>query len=185
MICLRIALSASLLAACGAKAPAHSGPGRSVVLSEDSAPSGYVEVQNVSAKSGKGCGVFGDVGSREAAEQLLRDAAAKLGASYVRVTSVESPRPNHQCIEHEYSISGVAYRSPAAAEPVPPASSSPAVAAAAAASAAPAATPPASPRVCVPGGTQACLGAGACQGAQACRDDASGFLPCDCGTPPL
>ena len=50
--------------------------------------------------------------------------------------------------------------------------------------AAPSATPPASAeRVCVPGVTQACLGPGACNGAQACLESGQGFGPCDCGTP--
>jgi hypothetical protein len=36
--------------------------------------------------------------------------------------------------------------------------------------------------VCVPGATQVCLGPGACQGAQTCRDDGSGYEPCNCGS---
>lgn len=36
-------------------------------------------------------------------------------------------------------------------------------------------------RLCVPGETQACLGPGACRGAQACNPEGLGFLPCDCG----
>lgn len=36
-------------------------------------------------------------------------------------------------------------------------------------------------RVCIPGTTQACLGPGACNGAQACLESGSGFGPCDCG----
>ncbi len=36
-------------------------------------------------------------------------------------------------------------------------------------------------RVCTPGETQACLGAGACNGAQACTADGLGFGACDCG----
>lgn len=36
-------------------------------------------------------------------------------------------------------------------------------------------------RVCVPGATQACLGPGACAGAQACNDAGSSYGPCDCG----
>ncbi len=39
-----------------------------------------------------------------------------------------------------------------------------------------------SERVCVPGATQACLGSGACAGAQACAPDGASFLPCDCGS---
>lgn len=43
---------------------------------------------------------------------------------------------------------------------------------------------PALPRgVCRPGETQQCVGAGACQGGQACNSDGSGFGPCDCGDP--
>ena len=54
--------------------------------------------------------------------------------------------------------------------------SEPSPSAHAAASARPLATPR-----CFPGTTQACLGPGACQGAQTCRDDGAGFSPCDCG----
>jgi hypothetical protein len=39
-------------------------------------------------------------------------------------------------------------------------------------------------RVCVPGVTQACLGPGACSGAQACLESATGYGPCDCGPAP-
>lgn len=37
------------------------------------------------------------------------------------------------------------------------------------------------PLVCAPGVTQRCVGAGACEGGQACLPDGSGFGPCDCG----
>src|SRR5690606_34939018 len=47
---------------------------------------------------------------------------------------------------------------------------------------APAAAPPAAAALlCVPGSTQACLGPGACSGAQACRADGQGYQACDCG----
>lgn len=39
-------------------------------------------------------------------------------------------------------------------------------------------------RVCIPGTTQACLGPGACSGAQACLESGAGFGPCDCGPNP-
>ena len=35
---------------------------------------------------------------------------------------------------------------------------------------------------CFPGATQACVGPGACQGAQICAPNGSMFGPCDCGT---
>jgi hypothetical protein len=34
--------------------------------------------------------------------------------------------------------------------------------------------------ICRPGETQKCVGPGACAGGQACKDDGSGFGPCDC-----
>lgn len=43
---------------------------------------------------------------------------------------------------------------------------------------------PAVERVCIPGTTQACLGPGACSGAQACLESGSGFGACDCGPNP-
>jgi hypothetical protein len=42
-------------------------------------------------------------------------------------------------------------------------------------------SPPASPRACVPGVTQACVGPGGCGGGQACSADGTGFGACDCG----
>jgi hypothetical protein len=48
--------------------------------------------------------------------------------------------------------------------------------------------PPPAPRTakpatnrCFPGATQACLGPGACKGAQTCRNDGAGYGACDCG----
>jgi len=36
--------------------------------------------------------------------------------------------------------------------------------------------------ICRPGETQRCVGPGACEGGQACKQDGSGFEPCDCGS---
>ncbi len=104
--------------ACGGKAVEPAVPGATEVQLSDSAPPvGYVELQRLSVRSGKGCGVLGSSGSREDAETKLRGEAAKLGASYVRVTGVQAPRPNYQCVEHEYKLSGVAYRKPNSTPP--------------------------------------------------------------------
>jgi hypothetical protein len=116
--CSRLALFAGFAAACNSPVPAQSAAARGVVLSDERAPSGYVRLKELSVKSGSGCGVLGKAGSREAAEAQLRDAAAKLGASYVQLTRVQAPRPNHQCLEHEHHLSGVAYGKPGAATPV-------------------------------------------------------------------
>ena len=175
---LLIACAACALCACGGKRPAHSGSGYGVVLSDEAPPADYERLGELSVKSGEGCGVLGKSGSREDAESLLKDAARKRGGNYVQVTSHEPPRPNHQCVEHEHKLTGVAYRAPAPAPAAPSVgSASPTPPPVVASTVTPAAVSP----VCTPGATQACLGPGACQGAQACRDDASGFMPCDCG----
>lgn len=43
---------------------------------------------------------------------------------------------------------------------------------------------PAAARSCAKGETRTCVGAGACQGGQACLEDGSGFGVCDCGPTP-
>lgn len=116
---LLFALVATIATGCGAKAVEPATPGAAdIVLSEDAAPAGYVEVRSLSVQSGKGCGFTGEPGSRQNAEAKLRGEAGKIGATFVRVTDVQVPRPNHQCLEHEYKLSGVAYRKPAPPPPV-------------------------------------------------------------------
>jgi hypothetical protein len=44
------------------------------------------------------------------------------------------------------------------------------------------AVPKSTPSACVPGATQACVGAGACRGGQQCLASGAAFGPCDCGT---
>lgn len=41
--------------------------------------------------------------------------------------------------------------------------------------------PPKQQKLCTPGSTQRCVGAGACEGGQSCNADGTAFLPCDCG----
>lgn len=173
--------------ACTAKRAEPESAGSSAVqLSERAPPAGYVKLKELSVQSGKGCGLLAERGDMADAERKLRDAAAKLGASYVQVTSIRKPGANHQCLEHEYALHGVAYRNSAPAPAAAPAAGTRSTTAPEEPPAPPAAASatlqPGSPRACIPGITQACLGAGACQGAQACRDDGAGFSACDCGS---
>jgi hypothetical protein len=121
-----VTLTVTLLAGCAGPPPASTPGSVAVVLSDAAAPSGYVEVAPISVTSGKGCGFVGSEGSREDAERLLRDKAATLHASFVRITEYRGPRPNHQCREREHVLSGIAYRAavatvtPSSAAPVSP-----------------------------------------------------------------
>ena len=126
---LPLALCLAVATACSARAMEPVVPGAAeIVLSESEAPAGYVEVQQLSVQSGKGCGFAGEAGSRQNADAKLRAEAAKLGATFVHVTDVQAPRPNHQCLEHEYKLSGVAYRK-ATTAPTAPAAPAPVAAA--------------------------------------------------------
>lgn len=108
------------LAACSHSVKPPEAPGAAaVVLSSSPPPAGFVKVKALTVVSGKGCGVMGTPGSADEALVLARDAAAKHGASYVQITRVEKPPINHQCIEHEHKLSGIAYRRPAPPPPPP------------------------------------------------------------------
>lgn len=111
---------------CTGTKPAVAPRADAVKVSEQAPPAGYVPVQILSVQSGKGCGLLAERGSREDAEQQLRNAAAKLGATYVYVTARREPRVNHQCLEHEYQVTGTAYRAPPPPLPAAPHAPNPA-----------------------------------------------------------
>jgi len=117
------ALSMLSATGCASKVVDPNVPGSGeVVLRDDAPPPGFVLVQQLAVQSGRGCGVLAERGSREEAEAKLRREAAKAGASFVHITEVREPQPNHQCVEHEYKLRGDAYRSaaaPAATKPPP------------------------------------------------------------------
>jgi hypothetical protein len=124
----RLLLGLCLLGGCASRGALSPGAA-AVTLSEEAPPAGLIEVGRVHAQSGKGCGMTGESGSREGAEEALRNQAFGLQASFVQITGSHSPQPNHQCLEHEYTLDGIAYREPAksaspstttAAPPPPP-----------------------------------------------------------------
>lgn len=121
----RLLLVVTLLVACASRSALVPGAA-SVTLSEHAPPPGLVEAGRVHAQSGKGCGFTGESGSREDAEDALRNQAFALHASFVQITGSRSPQPNHQCLEHEYVLDGVAYREPEKAPPAPAPAATPA-----------------------------------------------------------
>jgi len=87
----------------------------------------------------------------------------------------ERSRTGVEPVETEYVASEAVVRCRQAStlfgssEPAKPVASSPPV-------------PVAKAQACFPGTTQACLGAGACKGAQTCASDGTRFGACDCGS---
>ncbi len=175
-------IAAALLVSCATAALSSSGA--QVVTSQsppvDSGwdpqsckPLGYV--------LGRGGGSFG--GAYLSNEHLieyalndLRNKAAALGANFVQQDppqmAAEALRPDGEVATNvtgqstsTASVGGLAYKCErqtvtraAGAEPIKTA------------------------RACVPGSSQACVGPGGCKGGQACADDGTKFLPCDCGS---
>jgi hypothetical protein len=74
-------------------------------------------VRGLRATDGEGCGLFTHVGTYEGASAKLREQAKALGADYVQITDVKEPYADHGCVHKEFTLAGVAYRSPLAPKP--------------------------------------------------------------------
>lgn len=163
-----VAMCASVLVAC--KTATLSGEGAHVATAQ-SAPVDYgwdpSSCKELGYVVGRGGGSFG--GGWITNEQLisyamndLRNKAAELGANYVQhdTPTLGQSGSNGGTTTSTATVSGTAYSCSQRRSPQTVAQASPA---------------------CVKGITQACVGAGGCQGGQACLPDGSGFSPCDCG----
>src|SRR3954463_14943925 len=78
---------------------------------------GSQPLRGLRATDGQGCGLFTHVGTYEGASANLREQAKALGADYVQITDVKEPYADHGCVHKEFTLLGVAYRSPAAPKP--------------------------------------------------------------------
>jgi hypothetical protein len=157
--------------ACAAAKPPTTAAAEAIEVGKADPPSGSVRLKTLEVSHGGGCGGFGTVGNFDGASTLLRNEAAKIGADYVEIMTVTEPHMEKECRRNEYKIIAVAYRTKGTTSAGPDSAKEAAPPKAEANAAA----------VCVPGATQECLGPGACKGAQACRDNGAGYMPCDCG----
>ena len=104
-------LTAALVFGCATATPAPAtGPGATIRVDKSPPAPGAQPLGTLRAVDGKGCGLFGTLGTYDGALAKLREQAQKVGADYVQLTSVAEPRPNHQCVEKEYTLTGVAFR---------------------------------------------------------------------------
>ena len=143
------------LSAClnNASVPPLSPAAQSVRIGGDP-PSGARLVGPISATHGNGCGIANQRGTEEGATAALREAAARRGATFVKVTKTIKPYPGHDCFHQEFTLEGLAYSvddvkpgaSAAVSAPAPIASAPLVTAPTAASSSAPVAcAPPCSP----------------------------------------
>ncbi len=83
--------------------------GRSVKTGRYDPPSSLEEIGRVEASHGSDeCG--GSRGSYVVAENLLRNRAAEMGASYVKIVETDRPHTDDECVHNKWTIRGVAYR---------------------------------------------------------------------------
>jgi hypothetical protein len=159
-----------VLLACGGAAttPETSADAKKIEIGKGDPPPGFKQMQTLEVKHGDGCGAYGEKGTFDGAYAMLRNEAARIKADYVQMMTVTEPYSDGNCAHNEYKITAVAYRKGKSKKVKVKEDDVEE-------------TPKAEAKACVPGATQECLGPGACKGAQACRDDGSGYSACDCG----
>lgn len=84
--------------------------GELVTVSTEDPPAACEEIGPVQANHGTQCNAFGRSGTREQAQQLLRNSAGAYGATYVRVDREIPPDPaRDNCL---FGLRGTAFRCP-------------------------------------------------------------------------
>lgn len=142
-------------------------PRASTVRVEKAAPPPEATlVGPIEVTDGKGCGIGGDLGTDEGALFLMKEAAARQGIDFVKITKVKKPYSGHDCYHQEYTIQGIGYALPHPA-PVPV----PAAVAPVPVVAAPECTPPCSPGYACESGVCVALCNPACGEGMTCRSD--------------
>ena len=137
--------------------PVLSPRARGVRVEKGEPPPGASPVGQIEATDGKGCGIGGDLGTDEGATFLMKEAAARRGIDFVKVTKVKKPYSGHDCYHQEYTIQGVGYALPKVVPAPAPAQAPVAV------SAPPAVIAPAAPVVVAPDCNPPCSPGYACE----------------------
>jgi hypothetical protein len=114
--CIGISFLATIvifaMAGCGASTQQLTPAGQQVQVTKAEPPPGCMEVGPVEAKSGGGCGIYGAKGTYEDAYNILRNKAAQMGATHVRMDAQVPPHNEGGCYNLAFVIRGVAYRCP-------------------------------------------------------------------------
>lgn len=82
-------------------------------------PLGAKPLGAVQASHGDACQFNGELGTEQGATALLKEAAVRRGADFVKVTRVTKPYSGHDCYHREFIIEGLSYRVVAAPIVVP------------------------------------------------------------------
>ncbi len=94
----------------GAATPVEMLPeGQSVHTGTTDATEGMQEIGTIEVRHGGGCGLYGHEGNYESAYAMLRNEAARRGATYVKILQVLEPHTEGGCYEVGFVIRGLAY----------------------------------------------------------------------------
>lgn len=106
-----VILAVLSLFACGVRLPAEptTPEGLAVDIGEDDAPRGLYEIGPIEVQHGRGCGMYGRRGTYEGAYALLRNEAARMGATYVKITEQIGPHGVEGCFVNGFVIRGILY----------------------------------------------------------------------------
>jgi hypothetical protein len=99
------------LAACRDEPPARpvSAWAAGVRVENGEPPAGARLLGEVAGSDGSGCSIGGDRGSLRNATTALQEAAARRGATFVKLTQVVKPYSGRDCVHQEYTLRGLAY----------------------------------------------------------------------------
>lgn len=108
------AIYLTALAAClnNASVPPLSPAAQAIQVTDADPPPGARLIGPLSATHGKGCGIANQRGTEAGATAALREAAARHGANFVKITKTVTPHPGHECFHQEFTIEGLAYSLP-------------------------------------------------------------------------
>ncbi|HEX3851340.1 MAG TPA: hypothetical protein VHW01_10270 [Polyangiaceae bacterium] len=85
-------------------------PGAQLVRVENfDPPAGARLAGPIQVSDGEGCGIGGTRGSLANATAALKEAAARRGVTFVKLTHVTKPYSGRDCYHLEYSLEGLAY----------------------------------------------------------------------------
>ena len=119
----------AVLGACKSTELRPSSPAVSTVRIEHfNPPSGSAFIGPIQVTDGQGCGIFSEHGTLENARVRLQEAAVRQGADFVKLVKEIKPYSGRDCLHHEYTLEGLAYRvGPPRAASVPTVTPAPAV----------------------------------------------------------
>ncbi len=105
-----ISVSALVLSACTA-GPSGLHQATLEVDIQNVAPGGkYRNLGPITARHGRGCGLFGSQGNYEGAVIILREKAVARGGNYVQIVKQQDEYMSDLCLDRAYIIDGFAYK---------------------------------------------------------------------------